>query len=174
MPLKPPLAVLKFTLYLDFDVTVRCEQIQNILIVIFWENYKCNLLLIEILKFFGTYMFIWNLSILSLNPPFFLINGLTINLASSHVTAFLLFSQKQSPEIICAVQKGVLKTFANLQENTSVGVSFLTENLQLFWKRDSNTGFSCEYCEISKSTYFEEHPQTDGSIPYLGPLVFQS
>ena len=31
-------------------------------------------------------------------------------------------------------------------------------------KRDSNTVFSCEYCEIFKNTYFEEHLRTSASV----------
>ena len=90
-------------------------------------------------------------------PPFFVINDLTINLTWSYVTAFchLVRSSHQRLSVLC--KKVFLKLSQIPQENTSVGVSFLTEDLQLFWKRDSNTGFSCEYCEISKSTYFEEH-----------------
>ena len=29
--------------------------------------------------------------------------------------------------------------------------------LQLYLKRDSGTGVSCEFCEISKNTFFTEH-----------------
>ena len=32
-------------------------------------------------------------------------------------------------------------------------------------KRDSNTGISCEYCEIFKNIYFEEHLRTAASNP---------
>ena len=31
-------------------------------------------------------------------------------------------------------------------------------------KRDSNTVLSCEYCEIFKNTYFEEHLRTSASV----------
>ena len=31
-------------------------------------------------------------------------------------------------------------------------------------KRDSNTSVSCDYCEILKTTYFEEHLRTAASV----------
>ena len=33
-----------------------------------------------------------------------------------------------------------------------------------YQKRDSSTGVSCEYCEIFKETYFEEHLATAASV----------
>ena len=55
----------------------------------------------------------------------------------------------------CSIKKLFLKISRYSQENTCVGVSFL------ILKRDSDTGFfSCEYCEIFKNTYFEEHLRT--------------
>ena len=35
-------------------------------------------------------------------------------------------------------------------------------------KSDSNTDFSCKYCEIFKNTYFEEHLHTNTSEVTLG------
>ena len=45
--------------------------------------------------------------------------------------------------------------------------SFFNENAgqpATLFKRDTNTGVSCEYSEIFKNTYFEEHLQTVASI----------
>ena len=42
-----------------------------------------------------------------------------------------------------------------LQENIYVGVFF--NNVQASLKKTPTQVFSCEYCEIFKNTYFEEH-----------------
>ena len=65
----------------------------------------------------------------------------------------------------CFIKKLFLKISRYSQENTCVGVSFLIKLQALrpvtLLKRDSDTGFfSCEYCEIFKNTYFEEHLRT--------------
>ena len=38
-------------------------------------------------------------------------------------------------------------------------------------KKDSNTVFSCEYCEIFKSTCFEEHLPPAASVNYFVKLI---
>ena len=49
----------------------------------------------------------------------------------------------------------------NWQENTCAWVSFLVKvqarGLQIYYKRDSGTGVFCEFCGISKNTFFTEH-----------------
>ena len=65
--------------------------------------------------------------------------------------------QKQPPE--CSLKKVFLEISQNLQENTSARVSFLIK-LQAcnFIKKDTLPQvFSCEFCEISKNTFFTEH-----------------
>ena len=62
-----------------------------------------------------------------------------------------------------STKKATLKNFAHLnlkylQENICVRVSF-----NKVAGRDSNKGFSCEYCEILKNTNFEEHMRTAAS-----------
>ena len=37
------------------------------------------------------------------------------------------------------------------------------KGLQLYQKQTPTKGFSCEYCEIFKNTYFEEHLQMTAS-----------
>ena len=56
----------------------------------------------------------------------------------------LLKMQKQAPEVL--YKKAVAKKLAVFTENTSIGVHF-----------------NLEYCEIFKSSYFEEHLQTAAS-----------
>ena len=62
----------------------------------------------------------------------------------------------------------------NLQENTCARVSFLTKlqasGLQLYLKRDSAHVLSCEFCEISKNTFFTEHIWTTASIAAMEHL----
>ena len=41
------------------------------------------------------------------------------------------------------------------------------EGLQLYYKETPTQLFSCEYCEISKNTYFEEHLRTATSGIYM-------
>ena len=65
--------------------------------------------------------------------------------------------QKQPPEEL--YKKVVLENFAIF---TGKQLGFLfnkVASLQArnFLKKDSNTGVSCGYCEIFKTTYFEKH-----------------
>ena len=53
------------------------------------------------------------------------------------------------------------------QENTCVGESlrdFFKSAILL--KRDSSADVTCEYCEIFKNTFFEEHLRTTASYFY--------
>ena len=61
----------------------------------------------------------------------------------------------------CYVRKGVLRNFANSQENTGVKVSFLIKS---FIKKETLAQvFSCDFCEISRKTFFTEHLWTTAS-----------
>ena len=68
----------------------------------------------------------------------------------------------------CSLKKVVLKNSQYSQENICGGVSFLIKlqalGLQLYWKETSTEMFSCEYCEISKYNYFQEHLRTAASV----------
>ena len=56
------------------------------------------------------------------------------------------------PEVFC--KEGILRNFTKFTGNTCARVSFLIKlGLQLYQRRDSGTGFSCEFCGISKSTF---------------------
>ena len=57
------------------------------------------------------------------------------------------------PEVFC--KKGILKISQNLQENTSATVSF--EACNLIKKENLAQVFSCEYCEILRTSFFIEH-----------------
>ena len=48
----------------------------------------------------------------------------------------------------------------------------MLQSLFFLTKRDSTQVFFSEYCEIFKSTYFEEHLRTDAS-ELRSPLIFQ-
>ena len=58
------------------------------------------------------------------------------------------------PKVFC--EKGFLEILQNSQENTCVRVSFLIK-LQVLKKETLTQVFSCEFCEISKNTFFREH-----------------
>ena len=58
---------------------------------------------------------------------------------------------------------GVLKKFANFTGEhpcCSLFNKLTGQGLQLYKKRDSSTGVSCEICEIFKDTYFYRTPVT--------------
>ena len=72
---------------------------------------------------------------------------------------------------------GVLKNFAiftgkhlccNLFFNKVAGLRYAT----LLKKETLSQVFSCEYCNIFKNTYFEEHPRTDASVACCSKLSF--
>ena len=59
------------------------------------------------------------------------------------------------------VQKKVfLKILQNSRENTCVRDSFLTNFQATLLKKSLAQVFSCEFCEISKNTFFTEHLRT--------------
>ena len=58
----------------------------------------------------------------------------------------------------------MLEISQNWQENTCARVSLLIKlqaGLQLYLKRDSGTGVSCEFCEISNNTFSYRTPLCD-------------
>ena len=70
-----------------------------------------------------------------------------------------------SPEAVvqrCLVKKVFEKILQNLRENTCTWVSFLIE-----LKKTLAQLFSCEFCELFKSSCLEEHLQTTASVVYL-------
>ena len=78
-------------------------------------------------------------------------------------THFLLYFQKQPPEVF-------LKNSQNSQENTCARVSCLIK-LQAsgnFLKKETLAQvFSCEFCDISKNTFFAEHLRVTASVLYI-------
>ena len=75
--------------------------------------------------------------------------------------------KKTQPPEVFYVKKLFLEILQNSQENTCARVSFLIK-LQApacnFIKKDTLAqAFSCEFCEISKSTFFTEHIWTTAS-----------
>ena len=46
----------------------------------------------------------------------------------------------------------------------TVFLKILPLGLQLYYKETPTQVFSCEYCEISWNTYFEEHLRTAASV----------
>ena len=69
------------------------------------------------------------------------------------------YSRSSCPEVFC--KKGVLRNFINSQENTCYRVSFLIscrlETCNFIKIENLVQLFSCEFCEISKNTFFMEH-----------------
>ena len=61
----------------------------------------------------------------------------------------------------------IVEISQNSQEKTCARISFLIRlqawGLQLYEKCDSGTGVFCEFCEISKNTFFTEHLWTTAS-----------
>ena len=70
----------------------------------------------------------------------------------------------------CSVKKVFLKIFQNSKESTCARVSFLTKlqasalYLQLIKKETLVQVFYCEFCEISKNTFFTEHHWATASV----------
>ena len=68
--------------------------------------------------------------------------------------------QKQPPEVFC-IKKMFLEISQNSQENTYASASFLiklqAEACNLIKKETLAHVFSCEFCEISKNSFFTEH-----------------
>ena len=60
----------------------------------------------------------------------------------------------------CSVKKVFLENLQNSQESTCARVSFLMklQAAPATGERDSGTGVSCEFCEISKNTFFFRTP----------------
>ena len=74
----------------------------------------------------------------------------------------------------CSAKKVFLKISQNSQESTYDRVSFLTKlkawGLQLYLKKTLTQVFSCEYCEISKSTFFHRTPFAASRTKTIGLL----
>ena len=72
----------------------------------------------------------------------------------------------------CSVKKVLLEISQNSQENTRARDSFLIKLQAWAWacnfiKRESLARvFSCEFCEISKNTFFYRTPPVAASILY--------
>ena len=63
--------------------------------------------------------------------------------------------QNQPPEEFC--KKGVIRNFTKFTENTCTIVSFFAEACNFIKKETLAQVFSCEFCDISKNTFFTEH-----------------
>ena len=53
------------------------------------------------------------------------------------------------------------------------GVNFWAGGLQLYYKEIPTQVLSCEYCEIFRNTYFEEHLQTAASVLLIIKLLIK-
>ena len=65
----------------------------------------------------------------------------------------------------CSAKRKFLKISKKSQENTCARVSFLIK-LQasgFYWKKDSGTGVSCEFCEISQNIFSYRAPPVAAS-----------
>ena len=80
------------------------------------------------------------------------------------ITEQLLFQTDKSSHRRCSIKKLFVKISQYSRENTCTEV-FLKKSC----KCEAPTQmFYCEYCEISKNTYFEEHLRTAASEVTLG------
>ena len=85
---------------------------------------------------------------------------------------FYYFSTNRSSHRRCSVKKVFLEISRNSQENTCARVSFLIKLQAAFnlIKKDTLVQvFSCEFYEISKNTFFTEHPWATASKQTLFP-----
>ena len=86
-------------------------------------------------------------------------------------TAILFRSSHQR----CSIKMLFIKISQYSQESTYVPWSLFLTKFQdwspaAIFKIDFNTGFSCEYCKILKSTYFEEHLRT-ATFPFFKSIL---
>ena len=85
---------------------------------------------------------------------------------------FYYFSTNRSSHRRCSVKKVFLEISRNSQESTCARVSFLIKLQAAFnlIKKDTLVQvFSCEFYEISKNTFFTEHPWATASKQTLFP-----
>ena len=83
---------------------------------------------------------------------------MTLKAAISDIIKILVIAnvQKQPPEeVLLLWKKGFLEISQNSQENVCVLVCIEKETLALV--------FSCQFCKISKNTFFTEHSWTTAS-----------
>ena len=68
-----------------------------------------------------------------------------------------------------SIKKVFLENSQNSQESTCARVSILVKlrasGMQLFQKETLAQVFSCDFCEISKNTFFMEHLWATASVP---------
>ena len=87
-----------------------------------------------------------------------------------HLYKSLFFNKVSRPgsEVVvqrCSVKKGVLGNFTFSQENTCPRVSILISRASNFIKKETLAQvFSCEFCEISKNTFFHRAPPVAASV----------
>ena len=84
--------------------------------------------------------------------------------SSDSLYSFSNFDKQNHTEAVacrCSVKKVFLEISQNSQENVCARVSFLIKlhasGLQILVKKRLAQVFSCEFCEISKNTFSEEH-----------------
>ena len=69
---------------------------------------------------------------------------------------------------MCSAKKVFLEISQYSQKNTCAGVSFLIKlqasGLWNLLKTKTSTGSSCEFCEISKNTFFYRTPPVAASV----------
>ena len=81
-------------------------------------------------------------------------------LSGTILTLWSWFVQKvgfySSSHQSCSIKKGVLRNFAKFTKK-HLRQSLFFNKVAGLKKRDSDSVFSCEYCELSKNTIFTEH-----------------
>ena len=74
----------------------------------------------------------------------------------------------------CSVKKGVLRNFAKLTGKHLCQRLFFNKAFFII-KETLAQVFSCEFCEISKNTFFTEHPRTSASMSnFEGNQIFKN
>ena len=88
--------------------------------------------------------------------------------AESAKLARLTSKSRSSRRRRCSVRKGVFRNLAKFTGNTRARAFFLIKfaslSLQLYEKETLAQVFLCEFCKISKNTFFIEHFQATTSV----------
>ena len=94
-------------------------------------------------------------------PEFYLEPCQTFTKLLSIFVKFSIFGRVRSSHRRCYIKKVFLEILQNSQENTCARASFLIKlkasSCNFIKKETLAQMFFCEFCEISKNTFFEEH-----------------
>ena len=129
--------------YVISDITVRLRRFWYLPQTFMKKISQISLIPGKILTFNYQLRVIWN--------HYWLFTQSQLKLHQNNV---LCYAQKQPTEVFS--EKRCSQKFLKIQK-TPFLIILQSRGLQLYWKRDSDTGVSCEFCEIFKSNYLIDH-----------------